>query len=192
MSPIRLLLVDDDRLSLATMGSGLKTFGYAIACADTGEMALELAAESTFDLAILDIRIPGLSGIELCHLLQRRHKLPSLFLSAYGEREQVTAAIREGGLGYLMKPVDVTHAMPAIEAALARARDLNALLETKAQLEQALTGGRQTSIAIGIFMAQRRLSEQAAFDCLRAEARRQRRKLADYCAELVARAESDA
>ena len=192
MSSIRLLLVDDDRLSLATMGSGLKTFGYAIACSDTAESALALAAESTFDLAILDIRMPGLSGIELCHLLQRRHKLPSLFISAYGEREQVTEAIREGGLGYLMKPVDATHAMPAIEAALARARDLNALLEIKAQLEHGLAGGRQTSIAIGLLMAQRHLSEQAAFDWLRAEARRQRRKLVDYCAELVSRAGSDA
>lgn len=192
MPPIRILLVDDDRLALATMGAGLSSLGYAVTRADSGEAALALAAEQEFDLALLDIRMPGLSGIELCHLLHRRHELPSLFLSAYGEREQITEAIREGALGYLMKPIDAPHAVPAIESALARAHDLKALRETKAQLEQALAGGRQTSVAVGILMMQRQLSEQAAFDWLRAEARRQRRKLADYCAELVSRAGSDA
>lgn len=189
MTTIRLLVVDDERLALATLTAGLKALGYAVSSADSGEAALTLAAEAGFDLAILDIRMPGLSGIELCHLLQRRYGLPSLFLSAYSDRGQVAEAIREGGLGYLVKPVDAIQVMPAIETALARARDLKALLETKAQLEQALTGGRQTAIAIGILMALRGLSEQAAFEALRAEARQQRRKLEAHCAELVARME---
>lgn len=186
MSVPRLLVVDDDRLVLATMAAGLEILGYDVAAADGSERALALAARQDFDLAILDIRMPGLSGIELAHLLERRHRLRSLFLSAYGERDEVRQAIDEGALGYLHKPVDPTHMMPAIEAALARARDLDALAAAKRQLESALSEARQTSVAVGILMAQRRLSESAAFDALRGEARKQRRKLSELCSDLVA------
>ena len=181
-----LLLVDDDRLALATMTEGLRAMGYGVAAADSPAGALERAAAQAFDLAILDIRMPGLSGMELAHLLERRHGLHSLFLSAYGERDEVVEAVRQGGLGYLVKPVDPARLMPAIETALARARDLDGLALAKEQLEHALADGRHTSVAIGIVMAQRRLSESAAFASLRDEARRQRRKLGEHCRDLVA------
>ena len=181
-----LLLVDDDRLALATMTEGLRAMGYGVAAADSPAGALERAAAQAFDLAILDIRMPGLSGMELAHLLERRHGLHSLFLSAYGERDEVVEAVRQGGLGYLVKPVDPARLMPAIETALARSRDLDGLALAKEQLEHALADGRHTSVAIGIVMAQRRLSESAAFASLRDEARRQRRKLGEHCRDLVA------
>ncbi|WP_026284832.1 ANTAR domain-containing response regulator [Thiomonas sp. FB-6] len=186
MTPPRLLLVDDDRLVLATTAAGLSLLGYEAATADGAEQALLLSAAERFDLAVLDIRLPGLSGVELAHLLERRHGLRSLFLSAYGEREEVNQAIQQGALGYLRKPVDVPHMVPTIEAALARARDLDALAEAKQQLQRALSERRQTSVAVGILMAQRRLSEAAAFEALRGEARKRRRKLSEFCDELVA------
>ncbi len=185
MPASRLLLVDDDRLALATTAAGLRAAGYAVDVADSGEAALALAAQARFDLAVLDIRMPGLSGIELCHLLERRHQLPSLFLSAYGDRDLVAEAIREGGLGYVLKPADTEHLMPAVEAALARARDLAALRTATAQLEQALNAGRKTSVAVGIVMARRGLPEQAAFEALREEARGRRCKLEAHAADLV-------
>ncbi len=181
-----LLLVDDDRLALATLTEGLRAMGYGVAAADSAAGALQRAAAEAFDLALLDIRMPGLSGMELAHLLERRHGLHSLFLSAYGERDEVAEAVRQGGLGYLVKPIDPARLMPAIETALARARDLDGLLAAKGQLEHALADGRHTSVAIGIVMAQRGLSESAAFASLRDEARRQRRKLSDHCNDLVA------
>lgn len=185
MSAPRLLLVDDDRLVLATLAHGLAALGYEVATADSGEAALAAAADGAFDLAIVDVRMPGLPGIELCHALAEGHRVPSLFLSAFGDREEVERAIGEGGLGYLVKPVDAPRLVPAIEAALARARDLRALFEAKAQLEQALAGGRYTSMAIGILMATRGFDERAAFEVLRGEARHGRRKLEDHCRELV-------
>ena len=184
-----LLVVDDDRLALATLAAGLRSLGYAVATACSGEAALGLTANHTFDLAVLDIRMPGLSGIQLAHLLRERFHLPSLYLSAYGEREEVLEAISEGGLGYLVKPVDPINLVPAIEAALARARDLAELTETKAQLERALAGDRSTSTAVGILMAQNGISERAAFTALRGEARRQRRRIDEHSAMLVAQFE---
>jgi response regulator NasT len=181
----RLLLVDDDRLALATTAQGLRRLDYAVSTADSPERALASASGTTFDLAVLDMRMPGLSGIELAHLLVRRHGLRSLFLSAHGERAEVAEAIAQGALGYVVKPVDPVRMMPAIEAALARARDLDALKVANEQLERALAGDRAISVAIGLCMASRGLTESEAFAALREEARRRRRRLPDYCAELV-------
>ncbi len=185
MPAVHLLLVDDDRLVLATLSKGLRDAGYELSAADSGEAALELAVKQPCDLAVLDIRMSGLSGIETAQHLREAHGVPTLFLSAYGERELVAQAAAGGGLGYVVKPVDVVQLIPAIEAALARARDLKALTEARAQLELALAGGRQTSIAIGILMERRGLSAEAAFDALRASARKNRRKLEDVCCEIV-------
>jgi two-component system, response regulator PdtaR len=181
----RILFAEDDRLVLATIAKGLHDAGYEVATAESGEAALLLAEQQSFDLAVLDIRMPGLSGIETAQRLRDEHGLPALFLSAYGERDLVEQAATSGALGYVVKPVDVVQLVPAIEAALTRARDLKALTEARSQLEQALAGGRQTSIAIGILMERRGLSEQAAFDMLRTSARKKRRKLEDVCLELV-------
>lgn len=108
-----------------------------------------------------------------------------MFLSAYGDRELVQLAVNGGGLGYVIKPVDAPQLVPAVEAALARARDLAALLDTKRQLERALTRGRRTNVAIGILMERHRIAESAAFEILRNQARRTRCKLEDYAKDLV-------
>lgn len=185
MPPIRILLADDDRLVLATLAKGLRDAGYEIEPAGSGEEALALAAKAGFDLAVLDIRMPGLSGIETAARLRGERGIPALFLSAYNDRELVRQAVTDGGLGYMIKPADTTQLVPAIEAALARARDLKALEETKAQLERALAGGRYTSIAKGILMERRGLTEQAAFETLRASARSRQCKLEELAQGLV-------
>lgn len=184
--PPRLLLVDDDRLILATLARDLRDLGYQTETADSGEAALERAAATDFDLAVMDMRMPGMNGIEAARRLREAKGVPCLFLSAYSDLAQVRQAVEEGGLGYVVKPVDAPRLFPAIETALARARDLVALTQARAQLERALTGGRHTNIAIGILMERRRLAEAAAFDALRAAARDERRKLEEYAGDLVA------
>lgn len=185
MTGSRILLVDDDRLILATLAKSLSNSGYSVSTADSGEAALETAGADHFDLAIVDMRMPGMSGCDTAQRLRQEYGIPSLFLSAYSERELVQQAVSEGGLGYLVKPVDAAQLMPAIEAATARARDLAALGEARLQLEQALAGSRATSVAIGILMERRKLGEQAAFEALRATARKNQRKLEDQCRDMV-------
>lgn len=185
MSGLRILLVDDDRLILATLAKSLANSGYAVCTADSGNAALDCAARERYDLAIVDMRMPAMSGCDTARRLRDEHGIPSLFLSAYSDRELVRQAVAEGGLGYLVKPVDAAHLMPAIEAAVARARDLTALGEARLQLEQALAGGRATSMAVGIMMERRKLGEQAAFAELRATARKNQRKLEEQSREMV-------
>ena len=105
--PHHVLLVDDDRLIIGTLGNGLRQAGYAVAEAASGETALALAKHQIPDLAILDIRMPGISGIELARRLRDTNRVPTLFLSAYSDKKMVEEAIDEGGLGYVVKPVDV-------------------------------------------------------------------------------------
>lgn len=187
MTILRLLLVDDEPLILATFKHGLRTRGYDVTTADSAETALARAASAPFDLAILDIRMPGMSGLELGRLLRERHDLPSLYLSAIGDDDFVAQAIGEGALTYLVKPIDIAQLIPAVEVASMRAREIRALAEQKTHLDHALASGRHTSVAIGMLMERHRLTEQQAFEMLRSEARKQRRKLEEHCVELIER-----
>ncbi len=184
-SRARLLLADDDRLILATLDQCLRAVGYQVVAVDSGEAALTACGNSQFDLAILDIRMPGLSGIELARRLRERHDLGALFLSAYSDEATVAEAVREGGLGYLVKPLDPAQLAPAVEVALARVRDLRTLRRNGAQMEQALAGSRVASIAIGVLMERHRIGRESAQQRLRDSARGQSRRLEDVASELV-------
>lgn len=192
MSVAKLLIADDDRLVLATLAEGLRRVGHTVLEAANGDEAIHLACEQSPDLAILDMRMPGRDGLDVAQWLREHTRVPFLFLSAYGDAEVVAAAVQSGALGYLVKPLDVQQILPSIDAAMMRGRELNALLEEEAQLSATLRLSRQTSMAVGIFMARDNLNERDAFDRLRAQARSQRRKISDLASELVHAAESKA
>lgn len=179
------LLVDDDRLVLATLGSGLRQAGYEVIEAANGHEALLRVRERTPDLALVDVRMPEVSGIELTRQLQANADVPVLFLSAYSDAETVSQAAEHGALGYLVKPLDVTQIVPAIEAALRRAAEIRALKERGAQLQTALSQGREAAMAVGILMERFKLDRDDAFDALRTYARSERKKLRDVAAGLV-------
>lgn len=185
----KVLLVDDDRLVLATLSSGLEKAGYAVqACASAEEARRVLGLERP-DIAVLDVRMPGQSGLELAKQLQEHPGLPFIFLTAYGDEDIVREAIAHGALGYLVKPVDIHQLIPAIEAAVARAADLWDLRNTERQLQTALNENREVSMAVGLLVERRRISRQQAFDALRATARTQRRKIGEVAEEILSAAE---
>jgi len=183
-----ILVVDDDRLVLAALAEGLRTAGYRVTSVASGEDALGIT--DTPDLALLDVRMPGMSGIELGRKLREQGGVPFLFLSAYGDQEIVKQAAEEGALGYLVKPLDIQQIVPSIEAALARGRDIRKLRESETQLNTALTGSRDVSMAVGLLMMRDRLNRKQAFDLLRANARSQRRPIAELAGELLKAAEN--
>jgi response regulator NasT len=181
----KILLVDDDRLVLATVSSGLRDHGYDVVTAASGEDVLEQVNKERPDLVLLDMRMPGLSGVETARLLKQQNPVPFVFLSAYGDAKIVQEAAEEGAFGYLVKPIDVAKMIPTIEAALARARDLDGSRQREGHLQQALAQGRETSMAVGLVMERYRLNREQAFDALRVYARTQRRKLEEVALELL-------
>lgn len=184
MSESRLLLVDDDGVVLATFGKGLRDAGYEVIEADCGEDALRLAEETFPHLAILDVRMPGMSGIEVAHALQEL-SVPVIFLSAYDDRDVVEPAIKEGALGYLVKPIDVSRVIPTIEAALIRAKEIQELSDTRERLTKALDTGNVVNVAVGLIMERERLTRKDAFEVLRRRARSERRKVKEVADELL-------
>ena len=186
-----LFLVDDDRLVLAILTQGLSQAGYSINTAESvDEAEATLASGERPDLVILDVSMPGRNGLELAERLHSFDHIPFILLTAFCDPEIVEQAATCGALGYLVKPVDIRQLVPAIEAALARATELQSLKITGQQLQNALDRERDISIAIGITMVQYRLGRKAAFELLRKTARNQRRKLAELALDVIKASEN--
>lgn len=181
----RILIVDDDRLILATLSKGLQQAGYEVLQAASGEDGYRIALEDKPDLAVLDVRMPNMTGIQLARLLRERTQVPFIFLSAYGDVDIARQAADCGAVGYLVKPVDTPQIVPAIEAGLARAEEIRKLRRTEAELSTALEEGRETSIATGVLMERYRLSRKKAFESLRDYARSRQRKINDVASDLI-------
>lgn len=179
-----ILLVDDDEVVLATFGRGLRDLGYTVRLASSGEEAVQLAAEQAPDLAIVDKRMPSMSGFAVGRHLASLG-IPFVFLSAYSETCYVEEAVEIGALGYLVKPLDVDRAVPTIEAALRRARDLFALRATSDRLESAIETGNVVNVVLGVMMERHRIGQSEAFDLLRGKARAERRKVRDAATEYL-------
>jgi response regulator NasT len=181
----RILLADDDRLILSTLGQGLRDAGYDVLEATDGNAAVHLCETTRPELAILDVRMAGLSGVEAAHLIRQKTEIPFIFLSAYGDQEVVKLAVEEGALTYLVKPVDIPQIVPAIEAALARAAELSSLRESEHNLMSSLETNRETSMAVGLIMERYRLDRQMAFETLRQYARSEQLKIKQIAGDLL-------
>ena len=177
---VRLLVADDDRVVLFTLAEGLREAGFDVIEARDGRQALSLCLAEKPDLALLDIRMPGLDGLELARRLRDETRVPFLFFSAYGDHAYVERAVEIGALGYLIKPLQVAAIVPTIHAALARAQDLSGL-------QRALASNRTIATAVGMLMQAESLSQQTAFDRLRQQARTQRVLLEDLAAAMIAK-----
>lgn len=118
----KLLLCDDERLVLATLAEGLRRAGYAVLETDNGDDAILLAREHKPDLAVLDIRMHGKSGLDVAGYLRDHVGTPCIFLSACNDSDVIAEANELGALDFIVKPVAVRHLLPSIEVALARAR----------------------------------------------------------------------
>jgi two-component system, OmpR family, response regulator len=102
----RILHVDDHQDTRLMMAALLQERGYGVLTAGNAAEALQLAADITFDLYILDVRLPDGTGVELCQKLREmRPGIPILYYSAYGDAAEVESALAKCGDAYLKKPV---------------------------------------------------------------------------------------
>lgn len=184
MSSPSILLVDDDRLILTTLANGLAQAGYDVTPVSDGAQAIAFAKGFSPDLAILDVRMPEMSGVEVANYFADEG-IPFLALTAYGEKETVERMTDLGALGYLVKPIDIPQLVPAVAAALKRAADLKSLRHHQKHLSEALSADRYTSKATGVIMERFRMTSTDAFEHLRSVARSERRKLMDVAEEIV-------
>jgi response regulator NasT len=138
-------------------------------CAEarSGAEAVDLARELRPDVAILDVKMPGLDGIEAAKQILDERPIPVVMLTAYGEQEVVARAAEAGVFGYLVKPFREQDLLPAIETARARHDELRSLREETETLTEALAARKAIERAKGLLMEREGLTEQDAFVRLR-------------------------
>jgi two-component system, OmpR family, KDP operon response regulator KdpE len=117
----RILVVDDEPQLRRVLRSTLSALGFVVADAETGEAAFDRVREEKFDLILLDVNMPGLSGLETCRALRARSDVSILMLTVRDRAEDKIEALDAGADGYVTKPFDVNELLARIRAALRRA-----------------------------------------------------------------------
>ena len=165
---MRILVAEDETIIRLDLREILERAGYSVVAeARDGEEAVELAASEKPDLAIHDVKMPKLDGIEAARRILDERPIPIVMLTAYGQEELVSRAIEAGVFGYLVKPFREQDLLPAIRTARARHEELAALREQADSLAEALASRKSIERAKGLLMEREGLTEQEAFARLR-------------------------
>jgi AmiR/NasT family two-component response regulator len=160
----RILVAEDEAIIRLDLVETLREEGYdVVAETGRGDDALRLVDEVKPDLAILDVRMPGLDGIEVAREIVSNRSAAVLILTAFGQRELVERAAEAGALAYLVKPWQRNDLVPAIEMALARHREVLALAEENEDLVDQIEVRKLVDRAKGLLMDQHGMSENDAF-----------------------------
>jgi two-component system, response regulator PdtaR len=161
---VRILVAEDETIIRLDLKETLERAGFEV-CGEArdGEEAVELAREEKPDLAVLDVKMPRLDGIEAARRILAERPIPIVMLTAYGHDELVARAVEAGVFGYLVKPFRESDLLPAIQTAKARYAELEALREEAESLAEALATRKVVERAKGLLMEQEGLSEQDAF-----------------------------
>jgi two-component system response regulator AtoC len=132
----RILVVDDDKVSCRLFTEVLEGEGHEVRNADSGEEALERLRGEPYDLLLVDVRMPGITGLEVTRTVrQEQPQLPIIVMTAFGSIETAVEAIQEGAVDYVSKPMNLDELKKIISRALGQ-RELNALSRSKVkQLE---------------------------------------------------------
>jgi AmiR/NasT family two-component response regulator len=161
---MRILIAEDETIIRLDLKEILERAGFIVcAQAQDGEEAVELARAEKPDLAVLDVKMPRLDGIDAARRILAERPIPIVMLTAYGQDELVGRAVEAGVFGYLVKPFRESDLLPAIQAAKARHAELEALREEAESLSEALSTRKVVERAKGLLMEREGLSEQDAF-----------------------------
>jgi AmiR/NasT family two-component response regulator len=161
---LRILVAEDETIIRLDLKETLERAGFEV-CAEArdGEEAVELARAENPDLAVLDVKMPRLDGIEAARRILAERPIPIVMLTAYGQDELVARAVEAGVFGYLVKPFRETDLLPAMQTARARHAELEALRDEAESLAEALATRKIVERAKGLLMEREGLSEQDAF-----------------------------
>src|SRR5450631_1309521 len=121
MNSSRILVVDDEPQLRRALRATLSALGFVVGDAESGEAALEKMRQESFDLVLLDINLPGLSGLETCRAMRARSEVSILMLTVRSRTEDKVEALDAGADGYVTKPFDVNELLARVRAALRRA-----------------------------------------------------------------------
>lgn len=184
---VRVVLAEDEAIIRLDLKEILEDEGYEVV-GDTGrgDQAVQLVAELDPDVAILDIRMPGLDGIEAASRISADHDTAVVILTAYSQRGLIDRAIEAGALAYLVKPFQRSEVVPAMEIARIRHQEMKALADQAQTLSDRLETRKLIDRAKGLLIDERAMTEGEAFRFLQGTAMSSRVTMADVAHRVIA------
>jgi response regulator NasT len=171
----RVIVAEDEAIIRMDLIEMLREAGYnVIGEAANGREAISLARHLKPDLAILDVKMPEIDGISAAELIVSEKLAAVLMLTAFSQRELVERARDAGAMAYLVKPFSISDLTPAIEMALGRYAQIQALEAEVGELGERLEARKLVDRAKGVLMANLGISEPEAFKWIQKAAMDQR------------------
>lgn len=184
---IRVVIAEDEAIIRLDLRETLEEEGYeVIGEAGRGDRALELVRELTPDLAILDVKMPGMDGLEVARHIGEEKICGVLILTAFSQREMVEHARDAGALAYLVKPFQKSDLIPAIEVAIGRFRELQALTGHVEALGEQIEARKIIDRAKGTLIDDHHMREQDAFAFIQRTAMQERTRMRDVAERILA------
>jgi AmiR/NasT family two-component response regulator len=161
---VRVVIAEDEAIIRLDLRETLEEQGYEVVGeTGRGDEAVSLVKEHEPDLAILDIKMPGLDGLSAAREITGERRAAVLILTAFSQRDLVERARDAGALAYLVKPFQRSELVPAVEVAIARFREMRALEAEIRGLEDELEIRRVVDRAKGMLTDGHGMSEAEAF-----------------------------
>jgi len=183
---VRVVIAEDEAIIRLDLREILEEQGYEVVGeTGRGDEAVALVREHQPDLAILDIRMPGMDGLAAAREITADGGSAVLILTAFSQRNLIEEARDAGALAYLIKPFTQAELVPAIEVALGRFKEIKAIKEANATLEEQLATRRVVDRAKGILMDECGMKEAEAFDFIQKTAMSERRKMKDVAQDII-------
>jgi response regulator NasT len=183
----RVVIAEEEAIIRLYLKETLEEEGYDVV-GETGRgyEAVELVRDLAPDLAILDIKMPGLDGLEAARAISGNRQAAVLILTAFSQRDLIEQARDAGALAYLVKPFQRSELIPAVEVALGRFREMQALFDQNSSLEDQLETRKVVDRAKGLLMDGHGLSEADAFSWVQKRAMQDRRTMRAVAEDVIA------
>jgi two-component system, response regulator PdtaR len=182
----RVVIAEDEAIIRLDLKEILEEEGYEVVGeTGRGDEAVDLVRQHDPDLAILDIRMPGMDGLSAAREIAGNRRSAVLILTAYSQRNLIEEARDAGALAYLIKPFQRSELIPAIEVALGRFREMKSLESEVKGLEDQLETRKVVDRAKGMLMDKPGMSENDAFSFIQKTARQQRVKTKVIAQQLI-------
>lgn len=183
---VRVVIAEDEAIIRMDLREILEEESYEVVgeCG-RGDEVYDLVASTRPDIAILDVKMPGLDGIAAARTLTEERACAVVLLTAFSQRELIDDARKAGVMGYLVKPFQRSDLVPAIEIALARFREMSALAADAASLAERLADRKVIDRAKGRLMDTHAMSEADAYAFLQKAAMNGRRSMRQVSDEVL-------
>lgn len=183
----RIVLAEDEAIIRLDLRESLQEEGYeVVGDVGRGDKAVELVRETKPDVAIFDIKMPGMSGLEAAKIVSDEKICPVVMLTAFSQREIIEQARDAGALAYLVKPFQKTDLVPAIELAIARFAELRSLSGEVAALGAQLEIRKLIDRAKGLLIDQHKMTEADSFSYIQSMAMSERKKMGEIAEQIIA------